>query len=369
MRKPLAVLILAGFLGTVGAADPVQGEASNQSCVTYFYSPTCPHCAEVEDHLSTLENVEAEKHVAAENSALLKQYLKAYDVPQKYWGSVPIIFSDDEYAMGSRNAINLLNRLEASNQSLECPQPVPTEETGGGESSGDSEGEKLTALSLAGLALSDAVNPCAIAVLVILLTSILSQYPDKRVKALKSGLAFSAAIAVTYFSMGVLLVFGFKSVSSMGAEWLFTAVGGLAILMGLLNLKDFISHGSFGFKFEVPVSWRPKMKKYIREAASPLGAAAAGVVVSLFLLPCTSGPYFVAGGLLSGMDWYAALLLLAAYNVIFVLPMVAATGLVYSGYASVDRVSSWRDDNIERLHLVAGTVLIAVGLAMVLGWI
>jgi len=38
--------------------------------------------------------------------------------------------------------------------------------------------------------------------------------------------------------------------------------------------------------------------KIIQSAVSPMGAFVIGVLVSLFLLPCSSGPYFVVLGLL-----------------------------------------------------------------------
>ncbi|MFQ6057201.1 MAG: hypothetical protein ACE5J3_14615 [Methanosarcinales archaeon] len=79
------------------------------------------------------------------------------------------------------------------------------------------------------------------------------------------------------------------------------------------------------------------MKNIINSATSPFGAFFVGLVVSMFLLPCTSGPYFVAGGLLSGISWLNALPLLIFYNIIFVAPMIGITFIVYSGFASVER--------------------------------
>lgn len=32
-------------------------------------------------------------------------------------------------------------------------------------------------------------------------------------------------------------------------------------------------------------------------------------------------------------------------------------------------VSSWKDKNIRRLHLVAGVIILALGAAMILGWV
>ena len=53
---------------------------------------------------------------------------------------------------------------------------------------------------------------------------------------------------------------------------------------------------------EVPLSWRPKMMKLIQSVISPCGAFVIGILVSLFLLPCSSGPYMVILGLLKSTN-------------------------------------------------------------------
>ena len=69
------------------------------------------------------------------------------------------------------------------------------------------------------------------------------------------------------------------------------------------------------------------MKRIIQRVTSVPGAFLTGFVVSLFLLPCTSGPYIVILGLLGKTATRPeALAWLVLYNLIFVLPMVAITG-------------------------------------------
>ena len=66
---------------------------------------------------------------------------------------------------------------------------------------------------------------------------------------------------------------------------------------------------------EVPISWRPRLKAVIKGITSVPGAFLVGFVVSLFLLPCTSGPYIVILGLLAKTTTRNyALLLLLLYN-------------------------------------------------------
>lgn len=120
---------------------------------------------------------------------------------------------------------------------------------------------------------------------------------------------------------------------------------------------------------EVPLSWRPKMKELIRGITSPLGGFVTGLVVSLFLLPCTSGPYVVILGLLASKTSLAkAWLYLVFYNLIFVLPMLAIVLAMRWGI-SPEKAESWRQQKIRLLHLIAGLVLVILGLAIIFGWL
>jgi len=119
----------------------------------------------------------------------------------------------------------------------------------------------------------------------------------------------------------------------------------------------------------MPIAMRPKVKKLIKNITSPTGAFVIGFVVTLFLLPCTIGPYIVASGLLSELGTFGALPWLLYYNLIFVIPMLIIVGLIYFGFTKVDRVSGWKERNIRNLHLIAGILLFLVGVALLMGWI
>jgi cytochrome c biogenesis protein CcdA len=77
----------------------------------------------------------------------------------------------------------------------------------------------------------------------------------------------------------------------------------------------------------------------------------------------------IAGGILSTLELIKTIPWLLIYNFIFVLPMVAITLIVYGGITGVENVSEWKDKNIRYLHLIAGIIIIFLGVAMVLGWV
>lgn len=362
-RAMLLGLILVLLLPAGAAAEsPDTGETGTaDACVVVFTSPGCPHCADLMDDLRPMEEtgtLRVEQYQIGERPELYRQYANSYGIPISRQGSIPAAFMGDAYCVGSTTCTRMVEEQIALGQAGACPDP-----------SEDHSVSAVTLGGIAGLAATDAVNPCALAVLIILITSIMTRYPDRRRKALLAGISFTAAVFLAYFGMGVLLIGGLRRLAGAGglSPLFYRGLGLAAIVLGLVNLKDWLRYGAGGFVMEVPFSWRPRMKAIINSATSPRGAFLVGLVVSLFLLPCTSGPYFVAGGLLAGMSWGAALPLLLTYNVIFVLPMVAITLAIYGGFTSVETVSDWRETNIRRLHLVAGLVLIALGIAMVLG--
>lgn len=220
------------------------------------------------------------------------------------------------------------------------------------------------------LALADSVNPCAIAVLTMILISILIANPQKRKNILLAGLAFSASVYVGYLIYGTIIIQFFKIFAQFLREssgLIYKGLGILAIIIGALNVKDFFHYKKGGFATEMPLFMRPKLKRLVGKITAPSGAFVIGFVITLFLLPCTIGPYIVASGLLSELGTFGALPWLLYYNIIFILPMIAITLIVFFGFAKVEEVSGWKEENIRWLHLIAGVLILIVGIALLIG--
>ena len=146
----------------------------------------------------------------------------------------------------------------------------------------------------------------------------------------------------------------------------YTIVAILAIFIGLFNLKDYLWYGRW-FVMEVPMGWRPKLQSLIKSITSVPGAFAVGFLVSLFLLPCTSGPYIVILGLLAKATTriYATFLLIL-YNLIFILPMILITLAIYFGFTTTEKAESLRQKKLKILHLIAGIIILCLGIGMLI---
>lgn len=230
----------------------------------------------------------------------------------------------------------------------------------------------FTIAKITTLALADSVNPCAIAVLAMVLIAILTQNPDRRKKVLYGGLSFILAVYIGYLIYGIVIIQFFKLFAEFlrnNSFYFYKGLSILAMLFGALNIKDYFIYKKGNFMTEMPLFMRPKVKKIINKIASPLGAFIIGFVVTLFLLPCTIGPYVIASGLLSELIFLKAITWLLYYNLIFIIPMLIIVLIIYLGFSKVEQVTGWKEKNIRTLHLIAGILLFSVGLAILFGWI
>lgn len=228
----------------------------------------------------------------------------------------------------------------------------------------------VTLIEILGLAAVDAVNPCALAVMVIVLMSLLIHNPTKRKRVLLGGLSFTLAVFILYFLYGLIMIQFFShAIPATGkfSYYVFRGFGLFAIILGILNLKDYFVYTPGGIATEMPLKMRPIMKSWVKKITSQKGAFIIGLFVTLFLLPCTIGPYIIASGKLSVLHFFQTIPWLLIYNIIFVLPMIAITLLIYFGLTTVNEVSNWKEKNIKYLHLIEGLILVILGILMITG--
>jgi len=227
----------------------------------------------------------------------------------------------------------------------------------------------LTLPKVLSLAVVDAVNPCAFAVLLLMLVSIMAYNPGNRRSILLAGLAFISSVFVMYFLYGLVFIKFFQIVQALALVrfWLFKGLAVAAIVFGVLNIRDFIRYKPGGLGTEMPLLMRPRVKRIISGITSTKGAFLTGIFVTVFLLPCTIGPYIIAAGILSVFDMLQTVPILLLYNLVFVAPMLAIVGVVYFGLGRVHDIYLWKERNISKLHLVAGIIILGLGIAMLLG--
>lgn len=358
-----ALLIIPALLMLL---QPVTAEEeSPTACIYYFYGIGCPHCENVEPYLENISSSypslnirKFEVYHNKSNADMMSKFFDAYNVPQNQRG-IPILFLEDKYLVGDTDIIRHMESEIKDNPQSQCP-------------SASSSKTSFSLPLVLGTALVDSINPCAIAVLIILMASLLLLGDTK--KAFKSGLAFVIGIYLIYFLFGIGLFAFFKEIVLFLGEKAFTGISSIlrtiiglfAVFIGLANIKDFFWYGK-AFLMEIPVKWRPSMKKLLGNVTSPAGAFVAGLFVSAFELPCTGGPYLFAVGYLAHASNYISLIpVLLLYNLVFILPLLLILLLLYFGKISTMKLEQWRQNNLRILHLITGIIMLALGLLVML---
>lgn len=346
---------------------------ANEVCAYFFWGNGCPHCAQVEPFLCELSvrypDLKVHKFEIYENRSnllLLQEFFETDGVPMQLQG-VPALFIGDQYFIGSE-PIKSIESLVQSNlaSGLECPGATNGRTGTTGEADPTGGLSSLSISTVIGAAFVDSINPCAIAVLIILLTALMAAGDKTRV--LWAGIAFTISIYIVYFLFGLGL---FTAIQVSGLSSIFyKVIGVVAILIGVLNLKDFFWYGAGGFVMEIPLSWRPRLKSLLKGVTSPLGAFLMGFIVCFFELPCTGGPYFFILGLLAQKTTqFQAIPILLLYNLVFVIPLVVITISVHAGFTTLEKADAWKEKNLRLLHLIAGIVMVGLGMLVLLGLI
>ena len=213
-------------------------------------------------------------------------------------------------------------------------------------------------------ALVDSINPCAMMVLIVLLSSLMVYQKDNRKTIILSAIAFIVSVYCTYFVLGLGIVN--LIVSTKITHTILYIVGGLAICIGLANIKDGLFYRKWNWAMEIPEAWRGRLNKVLLAVTSPMGAFTAGALVTMFELPCTGGPYLFGLSLISTYGTHMEqILLLAYYNLIFVSPLILIAFCSIKGFITIEQAEDWRNKHVKTIHLLTGISMLLLGLYVI----
>jgi len=358
---PLLLLLL--LLGTVSAQYDME--------FIEYYGQGCSHCARMsevmDESISTtysdydINVVKKEVYFDDVNrQELLKLFIRFGMDPSV---RVPITFVDNRSLIvgeTSRERFEEIMDAHLENESLAGVYTQLSFEPVENGVSDVGTGTQLTLIVLLGAALVDSINPCTITVMVLLLGVILMA--DGKKKMLLAAITFITVIFVAYLLMGLGIL---TAISNTGLVTAFYyVVTAAALLLALMEFNAYLRYKPGFFSVEMPMFMRPYLKKVMKSATSIPGVAVAALVCSLFLLPCSSGPYLMVLSMIAESVTVQALLYLVVYNLIFILPMTIIALAVYLGRTTVDEIGDMREKYIRQIHLFSGLILLALFVVM-----
>ena len=210
----------------------------------------------------------------------------------------------------------------------------------------------------------DSINPCAIGVLILMVSVILSNPKNTTRQLLITGGAYILAIFATYLIAGLGLVYFLATIPITIAEYLSIAVAALVIVAGLLEMKDYFWYGK-GFSLQIPAKFAAKIKDMSSKKTTIGGVMLLGAFVAGVELPCTGAPYLAIITILKVNFNWAAFALMVLYNIIFVAPLIIIL-LMVAGGAKVSDVKKWKEENKGVMRLLIGLLLVALGWLLIL---
>ena len=209
--------------------------------------------------------------------------------------------------------------------------------------------------------LLDSVNPCAFAVILLLL-AFLFTLRKSRSHILKLGFVYVGMIFLVYFAIGL----GILQAVRFSADPHFVARAGAWLLIGLgvINLIEYL-FPNFPIKLHMPKIAGARTNALIKQATLPT-TMLAGLLVGLCTFPCSGGIYVSIITLLNAKTTLAwGVSYLALYNIMFVLPLIVILLLV-SNRMAAKTWARWEREHSLKIRLWYGVIMVSLGAAMLL---
>jgi len=324
--------------------------------IQFFYNT---HCGACHSALAFLEKYRSENpgiviayhdlFNSTENRELFETYKAQYN---RQYAAVPVIFMgnavlEGTYAIEENFEPLVKGYAELNTKGFSLPSlpqfSLPS------QSKSDRTGISIPLIVGAGLL--DGINPCAFAVLVILLIYLMSL--GSRQKMILAGIVYSAAVFFFYFLSGVGI---FTAIQTTGMVKGFSFVAAMiAIIAGILMIKDAFYPGK-GPSLAIPEGRKGVISRYIEKSIVP-SAFVLGILVGMFELPCTGGIYLAILSMISlRTDVSGGLGYLLIYNFAFILPLLIIIALVAWGLPP-ERVNEFRLEQRRAIRIIIGCIM------------
>ncbi|OGY47361.1 MAG: hypothetical protein A3J65_00500 [Candidatus Buchananbacteria bacterium RIFCSPHIGHO2_02_FULL_45_11b] len=210
----------------------------------------------------------------------------------------------------------------------------------------------------------DGLNPCAFAVL-LLLVAFLFSIKRGKVDVLKMGAVYISAIYLAYLLIGFGIL---KAVLFSDAPHFMAKLGSwLVIILGLINIINHFAP-KFPIKLGIPQMSKDTIQTWMRKATLP-AAFGMGFLVGLCTFPCSGGIYVAIIGLLAlKTTYWVGLGYMLLYNLMFVAPLIILLVFAANPYTLI-KLAEWQKKHRKAEKLVMGLGMIALGIIIMVFFI
>lgn len=395
MKKILKYFLV--FIALFSFILPVNAKENDKITLYLFYGDGCPHCAEeklfldeIKGSYDNFEIVMYEVWKDKDNQDFLNKVKSELGIERS---GVPVTIIGDTYMVGWSEAlegrVTRAIRFYKNNEYTDVVEQIkngtyvkPVEEESGFEKEEEKSDEDATidvpligkvnlknvSLTTAGvvLGLIDGFNPCAMWVLLFLISMLLGMKDKKRMWII--GLTFLGSSALVY--MLIMLSWLNIVVSIATSIWVRNAIAVVAIIGGIINLVNYFKHQDSGCSVvdeKKRKSVFSRIKKFTQEKSlilALIGAVALAFSVNIIELACSAGLPLVYTQLLAinNITGFGAFLYVLLYIIFFLLDDL----VIFFIAMKTMEVTGFSTKYNKYSHLVGGLLMVAIGLLLIL---
>lgn len=340
----------------------VGGSQGSHQTIEVFVREGCPHCTDAKAFLTQLQRerpgLDVRLHAVDTDAAARDRLVALFRAAGAWPPGVPTFVIGDRVLIGFDDAQHVGVELRALLDAADAAPAATVDSTLFGRLSVSKVGLPLFTLALG---LLDGFNPCAMWVLLFLL-SLLVRLHDRRRMALIAGTFVLISGAVYYAFMAawlnVFLAVGFSGPIRVGLAL-------VALMIGAFNVKDFLAPGQ-GLSLAIPGSAKPalvaRMARLRDSQALPmmlLSVTVLAIAVNFVELLCTAGLPAVYTAVLAQQDLSPA----AHYGYLglYILGYIADDSLMVAIAVIALGSGKLGERGGRLLKLLSGCVMLALG--------
>ena len=374
MIKPIPYLTsISLFILFISPAYAELADDHEYTCknIEYFYKKGCPHCQKAGEFLSSLwekhPDLGIQRYDVNDSENGQPKFLKIIDLYNINQPGVPLFLVCDQLIIGfdrPDTTGKLIISLLGAEKNEISGQPARTDIDLPYFGKLDVNQYSLPLFTII-IGLVDGFNPCAMWVLLFLLSLLLNL--RNRVRILLVAGTFVLTSGIIYFSfmaawLNLFLIIGFSRMLQL-------FIGFVAVLIGTIHIKDFFAFKK-GISLSIPEKSKPGLYTGIRNvvyAESLVTSLAAiimlAVIVNAIELLCTAGlpalyTQILTAQSLSKLQYYGYLVI---YNLAYIFDDVLMVMIVVYTLTS----TKLQEKTGKFLKLISGAIIIILGILLI----
>lgn len=344
----------------------------------YFYQTGCKECDRPEMLLTALQkeyvNVRIHRFNILDDSSkiIFEALAQRNNIPQDERLIVPTIVIGDDYIIKENITLKkvnaLLKKYEKGSSKIDTVNAKAAEQ---------SILQRFSQFSIVGIVVAgllDGVNPCAFATLIFFVSYLLF-IGRSRKDIILMALFFISAVFIAYFAIGIgaysmlRYLSGFKII----AKIIFLGFGGIALILGILSLRDYTLARRGDYKkmiLQLPLGIKQRIHKDVKEKTAVgsiiFGSLSAGFIISFLEFGCTGQVYLPTIIFIISKIGFALkpILALVVYNIMFIMPLIGIA--VLATLFSTQAIAQSLETKIPLIKLCTAVLFFGLGGLLIL---